>query len=86
MRTLNEQEKEKICFILEDKLDCNQEDSTNLESNLRDDLGADSLDEIEICMELEKEFNISIPDSLMEGVKTVQDLYDTVEKVLNIEL
>jgi len=86
MRTLMMQEKQRISFILEDKLCCSQEDSMNLESNLRNDLGADSLDEIEICMEVEKEFNISIPDSLMEQVKTVQDLYDTVEKVLNKEL
>jgi acyl carrier protein len=80
MRTLNEQE------ILEDKLCCDVKDSLNPDSSLRNDLGADSLDEIEICMEVEKEFNISVPDSLMEEVKTVQDLYNTVEKVLNKEL
>lgn len=83
MRKLNEQEKERISFILEDKLCCDLKDSLNPESNIKTDLGADSLDEVEICMEVEKEFNISVPDSLMEEVKTVQDLYDTVEKVLN---
>lgn len=86
MRKLNEQEKERISFILEDKLCCDLKDSLNPESNIKTDLGADSLDEVEICMEVEKEFNISVPDSLMEEVKTVQDLYDTVEKVLNQEL
>jgi acyl carrier protein len=86
MRTLNEQEKERISFILEDILCCDVKDSLNPESSLRNDLGADSLDEIEICMEVEKEFNISVPDSFMEEVKTVQDLYNTVEKVLNQEL
>lgn len=85
MRKLEQAEKERIDFILEDKLCCDL-DNIKSDSLIRDDLGADSLDEIEICMELEKEFNISIPDSLMEEVKTVQDLYDTVEKVLNIEL
>jgi len=82
MRTLNEQEKQRISFILEDKLCCSQEDSMNPESNLRNDLGADSLDEIEICMGVEKEFNITIPDSELEKVKTVSDLYECVEKFL----
>ena len=86
MRTLNEQEKQRISFILEDKLGCNEEDSLNIESKIKEDLGADSLDKLEICMELEKEFNISISDSLMEEAKTVQDLYNTVEKVLNVEV
>lgn len=81
MRKLEQAEKERVDFILEDKLCC---DLDNIKSDalIRDDLGADSLDEIEICMELEKEFNINIPDLELEKVKTVSDLYECVEKFL----
>jgi acyl carrier protein len=45
-------------------------------------LGADSLDEIEICVEVEKEFNIKISDADFEKVKTVNDLCECIEKFL----
>jgi len=81
MRKLEQAEKERVDFILEDKLCCDL-DNIKSDSLIRDDLGADSLDEIEICMELEKEFNINIPDLELEKVKTVSDLYECVEKFL----
>lgn len=81
MRKLEQAEKERVDFILEDKLCCDS-DSIKSDSIIRDDLGADSLDEVEICMEVEKEFNISIPDSEFENVKTVNDLYECIEKFL----
>lgn len=46
------------------------------DANLADDLGADSLDVIEIAMELERVLKIYIPDEATEQVHTVQDLYD----------
>ena len=51
---------------------------------LSNDLDADSLDAVEIVMELEHEFNISIPDEKMYGNKsyTVKDVYDLVEELL----
>ena len=51
---------------------------------LADDLGADSLDAVEIVMELEHEFDISIPDEKMYGNEscTVKDVYDLVEELL----
>ena len=52
------------------------------ESRLIDDLEADELDSIEILMELEKQFNINIPDSEWILVKTVQDIYNIVEQKL----
>lgn len=82
MRTLNEQEKQIIGFVLEEKLGCTKEESLNAELSIANDLGADSLDRLEICFQIEKEFNISIPDIDFEEVKTIQDLYSCVEKFL----
>lgn len=81
MRQLNEQEKERVLFIVSDKLGYFEEEIDDT-SNIRNDLGADSLDEIEICMEVEKEFNINIPDDDFESVKTINDLYECIEKFL----
>jgi acyl carrier protein len=50
--------------------------------SFKHDLGADSLDEIEICVEVEKEFNIKISDADFEKVKTVNDLCECIEKFL----
>ena len=43
-------------------------------SNLSDDLGADSLDVVELVMAVETEFDIEIPDRVIENIKTVQDI------------
>lgn len=50
------------------------------EANLKDDLGADSIDAVEVIMSLEDEFNISIDDDAAQNIKTVQDLVDFIEK------
>ena len=50
------------------------------EANLKEDLGADSIDAVEVIMSLEDEFNISIDDDAAENIKTVQDLVDFIEK------
>lgn len=44
------------------------------------DLGADSLDEVEIIMEFEKEYHIHITDEEAEKIKTVQDIYNILEQ------
>lgn len=44
------------------------------------DLGADSLDCIEIVMDCEREFGIHIPDNELDSIQTIKDLYDIVEK------
>ena len=46
------------------------------ESHLKDDLGADSLDQIELIMECERDFNFSIPNNMSEQIQTVGDAYD----------
>jgi acyl carrier protein len=48
---------------------------------LTDDLGADSLDIVELVMGVEEEFGIEIPDSEMEKVKTVGDVIEAVERI-----
>lgn len=45
-----------------------------------DDLGADSLDIVELIMAFEEEFNIEIPDDVAEKIKTVEDTVDYIEK------
>lgn len=81
MRKLEQTEKDRVLFIVSDKLGYFEEEIDDT-SNLRNDLGVDSLDEIEICVEVEKEFNIKISDADFEKVKTVNDLYECIEKFL----
>lgn len=52
------------------------EDQVTLESAFMDDLGADSLDTVELIMALEEEFDIEIPDSDAEKIRTVQNVLD----------
>ena len=52
------------------------------EANLADDLGADSLDIVEIVMEMEEEFGIEISYNNMENVKTVSDVIDYIDDAL----
>ncbi len=49
------------------------------ETNIATDLGADSLDLVEILMSLEDEFSISIPDEAIPGIKTVKDLVEFID-------
>lgn len=51
------------------------------EANLKDDLGADSIDAVEVIMALEDEFDISISDDAAQNIKTVQDLVDYIENI-----
>lgn len=65
--------------IIEDKLGISPNDYRN-EERFIDDLGCDSLDMVDLIMECEKEFNISIPDDDVGKVLTVQDLIDYVRE------
>ena len=81
MKTLTEAEKELIKAILSDKL-CEDLEDIKEDSLLENDLGADSLDQIEIIMELEQEFNIQIPADETEVIETVAHLFECVEQHL----
>jgi len=54
-------------------------DEVKLESNFVKDLGADSLDVVELVMALEEKFEIEIPDSEAEKIQTVKDVVDYIE-------
>ncbi len=49
-------------------------------SNLTEDLGADSLDAVELIMAIEEEFDVEIPDEVASEMKTVQDIISFIEK------
>ena len=62
----------KVKAIIVDKLGVDESEVTN-EASFTNDLGADSLDTVELIMEFEKEFNVSIPDEDAEKIGTVGD-------------
>ena len=64
--------------IIVDKLGVDEAEVTN-EASFTNDLGADSLDTVELIMEFEKEFNIAIPDEQAEKIGTVGDAISYIE-------
>ncbi|MBO5956481.1 MAG: acyl carrier protein [Bacteroidales bacterium] len=71
--------KEKVVSIIVDKLGVNPEDVVETAS-FTNDLGADSLDTVELIMEFEKEFNVTIPDDQAEKISTVGDALKYIEE------
>ena len=69
---------EKVKAIIVDKLGVDESEVTN-EANFINDLGADSLDTVELIMEFEKEFNIQIPDDKAEAIATVGNAVSFIE-------
>jgi len=55
------------------------EDEVTMEANFKDDLGADSLDVVELVMELEDEFGLEISDDDAEKIQTVADVLEYIE-------
>ena len=71
----------KVKAIIVDKLGVDETEATN-EASFTNDLGADSLDTVELIMEFEEEFGIEIPDDDAENITTVGSAVDYIEKVL----
>lgn len=71
----------KVTAIIVDKLGVDESEVT-LEASFTNDLGADSLDTVELIMEFEKEFNIAIPDDQAEKISTVGQAVDYIENNL----
>ena len=69
---------ERVQRIIEEKLGVDASE-VKPEATFTNDLGADSLDTVELIMELEKEFNITIPDDKAEKIATVGDAISYVE-------
>ena len=72
---------EKVKEVIIDKLGVD-EDAIKTEAHFVNDLGADSLDTVELIMEFEEEFGIEIPDEDAENITTVGSAVDYIEKVL----
>lgn len=70
--------KSKVISIIVDKLGVDEGEVTN-EASFTNDLGADSLDTVELIMEFEKEFDIQIPDDQAEAISTVGDAVKYIE-------
>ena len=68
----------RVKAIIVDKLGVEESEVTN-EASFTNDLGADSLDTVELIMEFEKEFNVTIPDDQAEKITTVGDAVAHIE-------
>jgi acyl carrier protein len=70
---------EKVKQIISEQLGVDEGEVT-ASASFVDDLGADSLDQVELVMALEENFNLEIPDEDAEKIRTVQDAIDYIEK------
>lgn len=70
---------EKVKEIIVEKLGVDESEVTN-EANFTNDLGADSLDTVELIMEFESAFDIEIPDDQAESISTVGEAVSHIEK------
>ena len=70
---------DKVKSIIVDQLDVDEEKVT-LNANIQDDLGADSLDIVDLVMSFEDEFDLEIPDDQVETIKTVGDVVKYIEE------
>ncbi len=70
---------EKVREILVDQLDVD-EDAVTMEASIQNDLGADSLDIVDLVMSLEEEFDCEIPDEEIENIKTVGDIVKYIDE------
>jgi acyl carrier protein len=71
---------EKVKDVIVEELGVDREEVT-LEANLTDDLGADSLDAVELIMALEEEFDITVSDDEAQNLKTVGQIVAYIERV-----
>lgn len=69
---------DKICDIIVEQLDV-EEEKVTAEASISEDLGADSLDVVDLVMSIEESFDIEIPDEEVENIKTVGDIVKFIE-------
>ena len=69
---------EKLKDIIAEQLSVDADEGT-MDSNIQDDLGADSLDVVDLITTIEDEFDLSIPDEAVEEIKTVGDIVKYIE-------
>ena len=71
---------DKVKELVVDILSADADDVT-LNTDIANDLGADSLDVVDLIQAIEDEFGVTIPDEILEKVVTVQDAYDLVKTI-----
>ena len=71
---------EKVCKMLAQQLNI-EVDKIKPESEVVKDLGADSLDVVALMMTLEDDYEVTLPEGEVEGIKTVQDIVDMLSKI-----
>ena len=69
---------DKLKDIIVEQLDAD-EDAVTLTANIQEDLGADSLDIVDLITTIEDEFDLSIPDEAVEDIKTIGDIVKYIE-------
>ena len=69
---------EKVKAILAEQFDV-EEDKITADADLQEDLGADSLDVVDLLMSIEDEFEVEVPDEEIENIKTVGSLVSYIE-------
>ena len=69
---------DKIKDIIVEQLDV-EEDAVTMEASITEDLGADSLDVVDLVMSIEESFDVEIPDEEVEYIKTVGDIVKYIE-------
>ena len=69
---------EKVKAILAEQFDV-EEDKITADTDLQEDLGADSLDVVDLLMSIEDEFEVEVPDEEIENIKTVGALVSYIE-------
>ena len=70
---------EKVAALISEKFEMPIEDISR-DTSIIDDLGADSLDIVDMLMMLEEQYNLSIPDDVAQEMKTVGDVVDYIEE------
>jgi acyl carrier protein len=71
----------RVIKVIDNRLDVKKKEVTN-ETSFKDDLGADSLDVVELVMEFEEEFDLEIPNEDVEKIKTVGEVVAYIEQRL----
>lgn len=72
---------EKIKEIIVEQFNLDDDSVITMDTDLMEDLDADSLDAVEIIMNIEEEFDIKIPDEDIEGVRTIADIINFLEEL-----
>ena len=71
---------EKIKEIIVDKLNIDDDSFITLDTDLMEDLNADSLDAVEIIMDIEDEFDITVDEEDVENIRTIADIINYIEE------